>query len=297
MIAIDRSERTLRRLELQLRRRLDGLLHGDRGGLRPGPGGEPDAARPYRPGQDDVRRIDWSVTARTGELHVRGTVAEHELETWVLVDGSASMDFGTALVEKRDLAAAAVAAVGALTDGPGNRLGACRLTGSGLTTHRPRGGRLARRALLRALVDEPRDSGAADLAAGIERFAREHRRPGLRVVVSDLLDGSAWEAPLRRLAGRNEVVVVEVVDPRDGELPDVGALVLVDPETGRVREVRTDARLRARFAREAEAHRGATAAAVRRAGAEHLVLRTDTDWVTDVARFAASRKRMRRVVR
>jgi uncharacterized protein (DUF58 family) len=211
------------------------------------------------------------------------------------------MDFGTAAMEKRDLAAAAVAAVGALTDGPGNRVGACRLTGSGLGTHRPRGGRLARRALLRALVDEPRDAGAADLAAGLERFRREHRRPGLRVVISDLLDDppgtTAWEAPLRRLSARHEVVVVEVVDPRDSELPDVGALVLLDPETGRVREVRTDARLRARFAREAAAHRAATAAAVRRAGAEHLVLHTDADWVTAVARFAASRKRMRRVPR
>jgi uncharacterized protein (DUF58 family) len=297
VIAIDRSERTLRRLDLQLRRRLDGLLNGDRGGLRAGTGGEPDAARPYRPGQDDVRRIDWSVTARTGELHVRATLAEHELETWVLVDGSASMDFGTAAMEKRDLAAAVVAAVGALTDGPGNRIGACRLTGAGLATHRPRGGRLARRALLRALLDEPRDTGPADLAAGLERFRRAQRRPGLRIVVSDLLDAPTWEPALRRLAGRHEVVVVEVVDPRDGELPDVGALVLVDPETGRVREVRTDARLRARFASHVVAHRAATAAAVRRAGAEHLVLHTDADWVTAIARFVASRKRLRRVGR
>ncbi|MCO1655667.1 DUF58 domain-containing protein [Pseudonocardia humida] len=293
-----RAERTLRRLDLAVRRRLDGLLQGDHGGLRPGPGGEPDAVRPYSPGLDDVRLIDWSVTARTGQPHVRATVAEHELETWVLVDGSASMDFGTAVMEKRELAAAVVAALGALTDAPGNRLGARVLTGAGLGTHRPRGGRLARRALLRDLLDAPRTApgpgAGAELAAGLERFGREHRRPGLRVVVSDFLDDSPWEAPMRRLTARHEVLAVGVVDPRDRRLPDVGALVLVDPETGRRREVRTDPRLRARFAQASAAHAAATSAAVRRAGAEHLELRTDGDWVTDLARFVAGRRRMRR---
>ncbi|WP_214406926.1 DUF58 domain-containing protein, partial [Pseudonocardia lacus] len=136
----DRAERSLRRIELAVRRRIDGLRQGEHRGLRPGPGGEPDAVRPYSPGLDDVRLIDWSVTARTGQPHVRAAVAEHELRTWVLVDGSASMDFGTAVMEKRELAAAVVAAVGALTAAPGNRLGACALTGSGLRTHRPRSG-------------------------------------------------------------------------------------------------------------------------------------------------------------
>jgi len=294
MIPVDRSDRALRRLDIALRHKLDGLLPGDRAGRRRGPGGEPDAARPYRPGEDDVRRIDWSVSARTGELHVRDTVAEHVLETWVLVDRSASMDFGTAQLEKRDLAAAAVAAVGALTDGPGNRLGAVLLTGSRLAQVRSRPGRTGRRALVRALLDEPRDRGGADLAAGLDRFRRRWRRPGLRVIVSDFLEpGPAWEPALRRLAHRHDVLAVEIVDPRDEELPDVGVLVLVDPETGRRREVRTDPRLRERFAGAAAAQRATTAAALRRAGAQHLVLRTDRDWVTDVARFAASRSRSR----
>jgi uncharacterized protein (DUF58 family) len=302
---VARADAALRRLDLTVRRRLDGLLPGEHAGLRSGPGGEADTPRPYRPGQDDVRRIDWAVTARTGELHVRGSVAEHELETWVLVDASASMDFGTAVLEKRELAVAVVAAVGALTDAPGNRLGAAALTAAGLRSHRARPGRPARLALLRALADLPRHEpgplAGARLGAGLERLRREHRRPGLRVVVSDLLPGGGdpaegveWEVPLRRLAARHDVVVVEVVDPRDAALPDVGALVLLDPETGRRREVRTDRRLRADFAAAAAAHRAATAAAVRRAGAAHLVLHTDGDWVTAIARFAGARRRTRR---
>ncbi|MEJ3651401.1 DUF58 domain-containing protein [Actinomycetes bacterium KLBMP 9759] len=300
MTGMHAAEHALRRMDVVLRRRVDGLTHGDRPGRRIGVGGEVHAVRPYRPGEDDVRRMDWTVTARTGEPHVRVTVAEHELETWVLVDGSASMDFGTALMEKRDLAVAMVAAVGALTDRPGNRLGACLLTGAGLRAHRARTGRVATRALLRSLVaaerPEPGPSAVADLGAGIERMRREHRRPGLRVVVSDFLDpSSGWEPALRRLAARHDVIAVEVIDPREEELPDVGLLTLVDPETGRRQEVRTGSvLLRSRFATEAAAHRTATAAAVRRTGAAHLVLRTDRDWVGEVARFVVASARARR---
>ncbi|WP_232665938.1 DUF58 domain-containing protein [Pseudonocardia sp. TRM90224] len=300
MIALHAAEHALRRMDVVLRRRVDGLTHGDRPGRRIGTGGEVHAVRPYRPGEDDVRRMDWTVTARTGEPHVRVTVAEHELETWVLVDGSASMDFGTALMEKRDVAVAMVAAIGALTDRPGNRLGACVLTGDGLRAHRARTGRVATRALLRSLIaagrPEPGPAAVADLGAGIERMRRERRRPGLRVVVSDFIDPPpGWEPALRRLAARHDVIAVEVVDPREERLPDVGLLTLVDPETGRRREVHTgSARLRARFASEAAAHRTATTAAVRRTGAAHLVLRTDRDWVGDVARFVVASARARR---
>ncbi len=297
------AERALRVVDIAVRRRLDGLLHGQHAGLRPGPGGEFDSARPYLPGQDDVRRMDWSVTARTATPHVRTTVAERELETWVLVDGSASMDFGTAVMEKRDLAVAVVAAVAALTDRPGNRLGACLLTGVGARTRPPRAGRVAARALLRDLLAAPRvepgPTAAVDLAHGLERWRREHRRPGLRVVVSDFLDThdvpGAWALPVRRLAARHEVVAVEVVDRREQALPDVGPLVLLDPESGRRREVRTgDRRLRDRYAAAVAEHRAATATALRRAGAAHLVLRTDGDWVTDLAVFLASRRRTAR---
>lgn len=293
------AERALRVADIAIRRRLDGLLPGEHAGVAPGPGGEPDTARVYLPGQDDVRRMDWAVTARTATPHVRSTIAERALETWVLVDGSASMDFGTAVMEKRDLAVAVVAAVAALTDRPGNRLGACLLTGAGARTHPPRAGRVAARALLRDLLAAPRvDPGPAagiDLAAGLERLHREHRRAGLRVIVSDFLDagaGADWALPVRRLAARHEVVAVEVVDRHEQALPDVGPVVLVDPESGRRCEVRTgDARLRERYAAAVAAHRAATATALRRAGAAHLVLHTDGDWVGDLARFLTARRR------
>jgi uncharacterized protein (DUF58 family) len=296
------AERALRVHELAIRRRLDGLLHGGRLGRRTGPGAELDDVRPYRPAQDDVRRMDWNVTARAGEPHVRASIAEPELETWVLVDASASMDFGTALMEKRDLAVAVVAAVLALTDRPGNRLGVRLAGGADPRTVPPRPGRQAGRVLLRDLLAAPRTPQGAglDLATAVERLHREQRRPGLRVIVSDLLPRTPgerldWVVPLRRLAARHDVLAVEVTDRREAALPDVGLLTLVDPESGRRTHVRTgDRRLRERYARAVADHRAATAVAIRSAGADHLVLRTDGDWVGDVARFVAVRRRTAR---
>ena len=120
----------LRRLEISVTRRLDGLLQGDHRGLTPGHGSEPGEIRAYQPG-DDVRRIDWNVTARLGETHVRDSVADRELETWMLVDASASLAFGTATCEKRDLALAGVAATGFLTARTGNRIGAMTIGPNG----------------------------------------------------------------------------------------------------------------------------------------------------------------------
>jgi uncharacterized protein (DUF58 family) len=182
-------ERALRSLELSVRRRLEGYLHGDVIGLRSGPGSEPNEARPYQLGQDDVRRMDWNVTARSLEPHVRAPLAERELETWALVDASASMDFGTALSEKRDLAVAIVGAVGLLADRPGNRLGVRVATGDRLTRIAPVGGPAALRRTLRTLLalprPEPGEHPATDLGGAITRLGREHPRPGLRVVASD----------------------------------------------------------------------------------------------------------------
>jgi uncharacterized protein (DUF58 family) len=293
-------ERALRSLELSVKKRLEGFLHGDITGLRSGPGSEPNEARPYQAGQDDVRRMDWNVTARSLEPHVRAPLAERELETWALVDASASMDFGTALAEKRDLAIAVVGAIGLLADRPGNRLGARVAFGNQLTRVRAVGGAAAMRRTLRTLLALPRlapgDHPATDLAAAIQRLNREHPRPGLRVIASDFLyagDGPPdWAVPLRRLGARHEVIAVEIIDPRELELPEVGLLTLVDPETGRRHEVQTSRRkVRDRYAAAAAAHRISTAAAIRASGAAHLQLRTDRDWVRDVAAFAATRRR------
>ena len=288
-------ERALRALELSVKRKLEGFLHGEITGLRSGPGSEPNEARPYQPGQDDVRRMDWNVTARSLEPHVRAPLAERELETWALLDASASMDFGTALSEKRDLAVAIVGAVGLLSDRPGNRLGVRIAQGNDLRRLPAASGGIQLRRTLRSLRTLPRPEPGAvpatDLGRAISRLDREHPRPGMRLIVSDFHE-TGWADPLRRLAARHEVMAVEVLDPRELELPEVGLLTLVDPETGRRREVQTSSRrLRRRYADVMAAHREQTTQAIRAAGAAHLVLRTDTDWVRDVAAFTTARRR------
>ncbi len=305
-----RMDASLRALELTVRRRLDGLLQGNHLGLVPGPGTEPGETRPYQPG-DDVRRMDWPVTARTTEPHIRETVADRELETWLAVDLSASLDFGTADCDKRELAVAATAAVVHLTRGGGNRGGAVVSTGADTVRVPARAGLAYARGLVRRVAEVPRVSEGTrgDLAAMVEQLRRPPRRRGLVVVISDFLgprtssgagasaphaglgDAFDWEHPLRALAARHDLLAVEVLDPRDLELPDVGTVVLADPETGRQKEVVTTPLLRREFAAAASAHRDDVAAALRRVGAGHLVLRTDSDWVADVVRFAVTRKR------
>ena len=282
----------LRRLDLTVTRRLDGMLQGNHQGLLPGPGWEPGEARTYAPG-DDVRRMDWSVTARTGVAHVRLPIADRELETWVVADLSASLDFGTALCEKRDVAVAAVAAIGFLTARAGNRTGALLIGPHGTERVPARTGRNHLLALLHRVATAPRrdGGGATDLGRALREVARLARRRGLVAVVSDFVGAPGWERPLRALAGRHEVVAVEVVDPRELELPDVGLLALVDPETGRRLEVQTGgARLRARYAAAAVEQRATVTRSIRGAGADHLVLRTDRDWLLDLVRFVDSRR-------
>jgi uncharacterized protein (DUF58 family) len=288
------GELTLRQLELVVTRALDGLLHGDHRGLVPGAGTEAGDGRPYQPG-DDVRRIDWNLTARTTVTHVRDTVAERELELWFVVDGTASLDFGTARYEKRRLAMIAVAAFGFLAARGGNRIGALIYDGTGTTVLPPRSGREGVLGLLRRLERRERaGEGPAPLAGALRKVRHLATRRGLVVVVSDLLDRSDWPKELRALAARHDVVVAQPRDPREDELPSVGLLTLVDPETGRRREVQTSsAKLRQRFAEAAAAQRVEAARAVRSAGAAHLDLSTDRAWLLDVVRFVVARRRRR----
>jgi uncharacterized protein (DUF58 family) len=282
----------LRRLDLAVGHKLDGLLHGEYQGLVPGHGSELGETRAYQPG-DDVRRIDWNVTARMQQPHVRDTIADRELETWALVDLGPSMDFGTAFCEKRDLAVSAAAAVGFLTSRTGNRFGTVTVGPAGATVVPARGGRTHLMSTLHRLTATPRhEIGQVDLAAAMGRTAAVARRRGLVVVVSDYLtDPDSWTQPLRRLAARHEVVAIEVLDPRELALPDVGLLSVVDPATGMTREVPTASKkLRARYAAAAADQRSAISTAIRKAGADHLVLRTDADWLLDVVRFVASRR-------
>jgi uncharacterized protein (DUF58 family) len=292
------AARRFRRLELTVRRRVDGLLHGDVDGHALGPGSDPEELALYRPGQD-LRRIDWNVTARTGEAHLWRTRAQHELDTWLLLDRSPSMTFGTAQTEKVDVAEQVAAAVGLLTTAPGNRVGIGLLDEAGLRWISPRPGRAAAAALTRLDAATREGSPQVSLSDALRGLGARARRRGLCVVVTDLFasDGVVerpfeWEEPLRRLTARHDVIVVEVDDPRERELPDVGVVVLVDPETGVQREIATsDPELRLAYAVVAAQHRDQTAAAVRAARAEHLRVGTDQDWATVLARFVKDRRR------
>lgn len=294
-------ENMLRRLEFKVLRRLEGLLHGDHLGLLPGPGSELAEARVYLPGEDDIRHMDWAVTARTTVPHVRDLVADRELETWALVDLSASMDFGTGRMEKRDLAVAALAAVGFLTARIGDRFGAYVLE-HGTTRRWPaRSGRPALYGLLHSLVNVPRTPAeAADpvLAGALSSLSRSQPKRGLRVIVSDFLDPvdpdavRDWERPMRQLGARHHVLAIEIVDPRELELPDVGLITVADPETGEHRDVYPTKQVREQYAAAAQAQREGTRRALRRCGVQHLVLRTDRDWVDDIARWVLKQRRV-----
>ncbi|MEU6073521.1 DUF58 domain-containing protein [Micromonospora sp. NPDC047074] len=309
----DRTEAALSRLQLMVTRKLDGLLQGDYAGLLPGPGSEAGESREYRPG-DDVRRMDWPVTARTTMPHVRRTVADRELETWLAVDLSASLDFGTGRWLKRDVVVAAAAALTHLTVRGGNRIGAVIGSGGGTVapsrrwraaapvagpdvfTRLPaRSGRKEAQGLLRAIAGTEIRPGRSDLGTLVDMLNRPPRRRGVAVVISDFLAPTAgWARPLRKLRVRHDVLAIEVVDPRELELPDVGVLPVVDPETGELHEVQTaDPRLRHRYAEAAAAQRAAISAALRGAGAAHLRLRTDRDWLLDMVRFVAAQRHAR----
>jgi len=279
-------------LELAVKRKLDGVLHGDHLGLIPGPGSEPGESREYQPG-DDVRRMDWAVTARTTHPHVRQMIADRELETWVVVDMSASLDFGTAVCEKRDLAVAAAAAITFLNSGGGNRFGAVISNGQTITRVPARSGRQHLQTLLRAIATTPKAPVGVrgDLAVAIEALRRPERRRGMAVIISDFLGPINWMRSLRAIAARHEVLGIEVLDPRDVELPDIGDVVLQDAETGVTREFTIDVQLRDDFGRAAAAHRAEVARALRSCGAPLMSLRTDRDWIADIVRFVESRRR------
>lgn len=299
-------EAALRRLELTVVRRLEGFLHGDHRGLLPGAGSESNDARVYQPGQDDVRRMDWAVTARTTVPHVRDTIADRELEVWALLDVTPSMNWGTTTMTKRDLGIAGIATIGFLSQRMGDRFGGLVLRPDSIRRLPARSGRTALYALLRSMLTEPivddHAPGGLTLADGIEQLHRSQRRRGMRVVVSDFLAAgdqvldpqvpTPWERALRRLSVRNQVLCIEVVDAAEISFPDVGEVLVRDPETSFARVVDTsDVGARARMDAASAAQRARVAASIRRAGAGHIQLRTDSDWVADVARFVLGYRR------
>ena len=267
-------------LDLALVRRVSGLMPGERLAALPGSGSELEQLRAYAYG-DDVRHLDPAATARTGEPHVRVHVAERELEAWMVLDATPSMEFGTADRSKADVAEGVALAVGRLAGRRGNRLGLV-VAGERVRVLPPRHGRTGQMQLLRALRAErcPDRAGAATLSDALKACERVANRRGLVIVISDFLDDPMWAAPLGRLAARHAVLAVEVRDPREDALPAVGHVSFRDPETGAERLVNTsDARVRAAFAAAAADQRARLAHAVRRAGAHHVALSTAGPWL------------------
>ena len=283
----------LRALDLTLGRRVEGLLAGDYRSVLLGQGSELALVRPYVPG-DDVRRMDWNVTARTNEPHVRVDLAERVLVTWLVLDVSPSMAFGTADRRKADVAEGVAIALGHVATRRGNRLGVVTFGDGALQALPARQGRIGLLGLLSVLHrDHARNGGAeSTLAVGIARAAALARQRSLVVVVSDFRGPSDWQRPLLGLASRHDVVAVEIRDPREQELPNVGPLWLVDPETGRQLRVDTrSARLRARFARAAAEERERVAGLLASVGVRHVVLSTEGDWLRKLAVFLRRSKR------
>jgi len=272
-------------LSLSIARRGAGALPGDR--LAPGVGSGTELAqlRPYQIG-DDVRQLDPAASARSGIAHVRLQVPERILTTWLVLDLSASMAFGTAERLKSDVAEGVAQVVGRAATRHGGRL-AVLTAGGAERVLPPRGGPLAKIGLQRLLAEGVGVDGVPDrgLRPVLHRTGKLARQPGLVVVVSDFRGPLDWTRPLRGLGARHRLLTVEIRDPREERLEPAGRLALVDPETGRLLEVDTSRRgLRERFEAAAAEERAGVAAELRKAGAHHVVLSTSGNWMRELGR-------------
>jgi uncharacterized protein (DUF58 family) len=269
-------------LDVAFVRRAAGQFPGERLAFGVGTGTELAQLRPYQVG-DDVRQLDPAASARTGEPHVREHVPERTLTTWVALDVSASMAFGTADRLKADVAEGVVSVLARLAV---RRAGRIALLSFGASTTRmlpPRGGRGALARVARVLEEgvavdgTPQPNALHDALRHLRRLARQ---PGLIAIVSDFREESDWPRAVGILAARHRVLAVELVDPRERALPDAGLLVVVDPETGQQVEADTSSpELRRAFATAERERRERVATALRRAGARHVPLSTDGDWL------------------
>jgi uncharacterized protein (DUF58 family) len=294
-VAASTPERLLQRLDWQVVRKLDGLLQGDYRTLLYGFGVDLADLREYQPG-DDIRYIDWNVTARLGVPHVRQYLEDREITAWFLVDLSPSLDFGSTGAGKRESAIELVTTLARLLTRHGNRVGAI-VYGSGIESVVPAGsGRLQVLRIVNELtkaraVQTGQISDLSVLTGGASRFLK---RRSLVVLVSDFVSVPGWEAQLSGLSRRHDVVAVCIHDPLETELPDVGVILLEDSETGEQLRIDThDPGLRDRF-REASQRRSALLRnEFRRIGVDALWLSTDDDLVRALARFADARAHRR----
>ncbi|MEO8229664.1 MAG: DUF58 domain-containing protein [Chloroflexota bacterium] len=290
-------ERILQRLDWQVIRRLDGLLQGDYRSLFYGNGVDLAALREYEPG-DDVRYIDWNVSARMDTPYVREYHEDREISAWFLLDLSPSVDFGTIDSDrhKRTVLIDFVTTLARLLTRRGNRVGAL-FYGSRVDHTLPaRGGRVQVLRLIQDLLAQPRLAGApfTDLNPLLEAAHHAIKRRSLVVIVSDFISEPGWERPLDLLHRRHEVLAVRLIDPREADLPDVGPIIMEDAETGEQLYVDTgDRGFRRRFQEAARSRETAVNDAFRRAGVDAVSLSTDEDLVRAIVRMAMLRRRRR----
>jgi uncharacterized protein (DUF58 family) len=274
-------------LDLALVRRTAGALPGEHRGLGVGLGTELAQLRPYQLG-DDVRQLDPAASARTGVPHVRQQIPDRALTTWVVLDISPSMAFGTAERLKSDVAEGVVRVMARLGVRRGGRISLLTCGAPVVRVLAPRGGRRAIGRVERALAEGVASDGAAgddSLADALMRLRRMARQPGLVTIVSDFRDRSDWQRQLRALGARHRVLGIEVLDPRETELVDAGLMVLVDPEDGSHVEVDTRAKgTREAFAAAERERRERLRDDLRRAGARHVTVSTDGDWLRGLGR-------------
>ena len=289
-------EALLRRLEWTVIRRLDGLLQGDYRTLMRGAGLDLADLREYQH-HDDVRHIDWNVTARLQTPHVRQFTEDRELTAWFLLDLSGSVDFGSQDRSKRTVSTEFVAVLARLMTRHGNRVGAL-LFGSQVDAVLPaRGGRLHVLHLLQRMRDfkPPQSSTETRLRDLLQAAQQLIPRRSMVFVVSDFISAPGWSDAMARLAQKHEVLAVRLFDPAEMELPDVGLMTIQDAETGEQVFVDThDPGFRERFVRLADERESELRIALTRAGVDTLELATDDDLVNTVMRFADMRRQRSR---
>ena len=288
-------DRVLRRLEWHVIRRLEGRLQGNyRTALR-GEGMDFLDVREYEVG-DDVRHIDWNVTARMDQMYVREFTEDRELTAWLLLDHSPSMGFGPVSRTKERVLSEVAATLAQVLVRGGNRVGALVYDNERVTTIPPRQGRNQVLLLLDELMRPAGGRGAVtDLRTLLDTAARMVRRRSLVILVSDFISEPGWERSLLRLSERHEVVAVRLVDRREFELPDAGLIVVQDAETGEQLVVdSSDPEFRRRLREAGEERERSLRAAAQRVGVDFHVISTDDDLVAAFVRIVDSRKRRRR---
>lgn len=288
---METPEKVLRRLQFKVVRRLDGFLFGDYTGVFYGPSLDLAEVREYQPG-DEVRRIDWNVTARMNRIFVRQYLEERELTAWLLVDLSASMVFGTRRQLKRDTAIEFAGVAAYIVTRHGDKAGLIGFPGRGVYVP-PRSGRMHALRIIHVLNQAGEQAaGAADLAQSLHQAARALRRRSLVFLISDFLAQDGWEHPLQELARRHDLIAVWIQDPAERELPDVGGLFVRDPESGEQLWVDTsDPQLRQAYRELAARQRERVQTGLRNALVDVLELSTAEPLVDPLLRFVVYRKR------